>query len=304
MVNTAVLFITFSRPEYARQSFDAIKSAQPRKLYFYSNKGRSDKLNELDNNNTIRGYVNEIDWDCELKTFFRNEYVDVYASLRGAIDWIFENEKEAIILEEDCVATLAFFEYCDKLLPVYKNEPKVWMISGDNFTPQANPLGETYFLTRYMHIYGWATWAERWHNQDKLMLNYTDLSFKDVVKYYNSILKAIISRMYWGKVFKNFRVYNPWDHIFTYNMVRNKAYSLIPTKNLVYDIGVVGVHNVHNEKKLNAPDFDFLQNEYKIDWLIKPLKGPFDKYDNYHFKFHILFPLIKRKISLLIRLIS
>lgn len=41
--------------------------------------------------------------------FFREEYVDVYTSVRGAMDWVFDNEEQAIILEDDCVPSVAFF---------------------------------------------------------------------------------------------------------------------------------------------------------------------------------------------------
>ena len=40
MVNTPVLFETFVRVDYARQVWEAIKVAQPKTLYFYSNKAR------------------------------------------------------------------------------------------------------------------------------------------------------------------------------------------------------------------------------------------------------------------------
>lgn len=52
--------------------------------------------------------MKEVDWDCELHTFFREEYVDVYTSVRGAMDWVFDNEEQAIILEDDCVPSVAF----------------------------------------------------------------------------------------------------------------------------------------------------------------------------------------------------
>ena len=52
--------------------------------------------------------MKEVDWDCELHTFFREEYVDVYTSVRGAMDWVFENEEQAIVLEDDCVPSVAF----------------------------------------------------------------------------------------------------------------------------------------------------------------------------------------------------
>ena len=72
MVNTPILFETFVRDDYARQVFDIIKKAQPQKLYFYSNKGR-DKGDEIERNNKIRSWINEIDWECELHTFFQEK---------------------------------------------------------------------------------------------------------------------------------------------------------------------------------------------------------------------------------------
>ena len=46
MVETPVLFITFVRPDYARQTWEGIKAAKPKTLYFYSNKGREEKEGE------------------------------------------------------------------------------------------------------------------------------------------------------------------------------------------------------------------------------------------------------------------
>lgn len=79
--NTPILYITFARSEYARKTFDAIKLAKPKRLYFYSNKARINNIEEIRNNNEIRSYIDEIDWPCKLETFFRDEYVDIYTSL-------------------------------------------------------------------------------------------------------------------------------------------------------------------------------------------------------------------------------
>ena len=68
-MDTAVLFETFARPQYARQVFDQIKKAKPKKLYFYSNKARVDRPDEVRNNEEIRSWVKEVDWDCELTLF-------------------------------------------------------------------------------------------------------------------------------------------------------------------------------------------------------------------------------------------
>ena len=47
MVETPVLFITFARPDYARQTWDGIKAAKPQTLYFYSNKALKKKKEKL-----------------------------------------------------------------------------------------------------------------------------------------------------------------------------------------------------------------------------------------------------------------
>ena len=60
-MDTAVLFETFARPQYARQVFDQIKKAKPKKLYFYSNKARVDRPDEVRNNEEIRSWVKEVD---------------------------------------------------------------------------------------------------------------------------------------------------------------------------------------------------------------------------------------------------
>ena len=56
-MDTAVLFETFARPQYARQVFDQIKKAKPKKLYFYSNKARVDRPDEVRNNEEIRMWM-------------------------------------------------------------------------------------------------------------------------------------------------------------------------------------------------------------------------------------------------------
>ena len=89
MVNHPVLFETFVRVETARQVWEQIKKAQPSKLYFYSNKGRAEIPGEIERNNQIRSFIDEIDWECDLHTFFREECVDVYSSFMSSKKWIF-----------------------------------------------------------------------------------------------------------------------------------------------------------------------------------------------------------------------
>lgn len=285
MVNTPVLYITFARPEYASRSFAAIKNAQPKKLYFYSNKARDEKPDEIKRNLEVRSYVEQIDWDCEVKTWFRDEYVDIFTSINGAINWIFDNEEMAIVLEEDCVASLAFFDYCEKLLIRYKDEPRVRLISGDNFTPEFNPQGFDYFFTRISHIYGWASWQNRWKSLDWEMEEWPSIRKTKFKLFYPHFLERLYYSFMFSRIYKRDAEQKAWDFTTCYNMVKNDEVSVMPKHNLVFDIGEVGDnHAVSTKKEIkNAYNKSTYPTEHY------PLKlSSIDSYDYPHFKKHVL----------------
>lgn len=294
MVETPVLYITFARPEYASQSFAAIKKAQPKKLYFYSNKARDEKPDEVARNLEVRSYISQIDWDCEVMTWFRNEYVDIYTSLWGAIDWVFENEEKAIIIEEDVVASLTFYNYIDKLIDKLEDNSTVWMISGNNCTPEFNPKDCDYWGTKFIHIFGWATWASRWKSLDRTMKQWPVLRESSQYKiYWNNWLMATIQKIYYNKVYNHMDKYNPWDFIFSYNMVKNNAYCIVPTFNLVADVGIAGVHHNQQVKSVYQILEDMPMN-YDVSRIPSTIEC--EMYDARHFYHYILCGLIRRKI--------
>lgn len=280
-----VLFITFARPDYARQTFEGIKKAKPSILYFYSNKARIDKPDEINKNNAIRAFVDEVDWHCELKTFFREEYVDIYTSLWSAIDWVFENEEQAIILEEDCVPSLAFFDFCSQLLPKLKDDQRIWVLSGNNFIEGYNPNGYDYFYSYFPYLYGWASWRNRWQKVIRERLPY-----EEIVNY--RLFDHIYVKSVAVKQALNFTkkiVDTPaWDYRFTISMKCNGGFGVIPKINLVSNIGITGVHNsrysgfvhqrclpenpeyvVAKQPPFIFPDFNYTEHWYKTYYLKK-----------------------------------
>lgn len=265
MVNTPVLFITFARPEYARKSWDAIRAARPKNLYFYSNKGRKEKEGELEKNEEIRSYVNEIDWDCNLHTWFRDETVDVYKSLRGAISWLFENEEQGIVLEEDCVASLAFFDYCEQLLSKYREDQRIWIISGDNYINYA-PDNFDYLFSGHFQIYGWASWRDRWNKTNWNLQNVEQFPFSKEYKQYwgnNEILNYRKQRII--KKIDFLRKTKCWDEIFYISMEQQKALSVFPKCHLVTNIGITGSHHKKVQKKIWNIESKFFGVKYVLN---------------------------------------
>lgn len=296
MVQTPVLFETFARPDYARQAFDAIKKVKPKVLYFYSNKARADRPDEVKRNEEVRSLIKEIDWECDLHTFFREEYVDVFTSLWGSLDWFFNNVDEGIVLEEDCVASPAFFDYCEKLLVRYRDETSVRLISGDNFTPEFNPGEYDYFFSHMTHIYGWASWKNRWKNLDRTMAQWNSVKRYPLQQYYPHYLERAYYLFFLNRVYNiESNALRSWDNVTIYNMIKNGEVSIIPRYNLVVDIGALGANStVSNNHVIKSVEYE--ENTYPTSLYPSDLT-PIDDYDYPHFKKHKLMGLIRYEMK-------
>ena len=248
MVNHPVLFETFVRVETARQVWEQIKKAQPSKLYFYSNKGRAEIPGEIERNNQIRSFIDEIDWECDLHTFFREECVDVYTSLMSSKKWIFKNEDSAIILEDDCVPSKGFFQYCDHFLDIYKDNPKIFAISGDNYTTYKPKNDEDHIISRKGNIYGWATWKDRFESVD-FNIEPKDLTYKAFKKHFKGLYSHCLSQFLFYKTLQRFvHKTHCWDFAWGMSCIETNRYFVMPIKHLVKNAGIVGEHSSGNTK--------------------------------------------------------
>lgn len=260
MVETPVLFLTFARPEYARKSFDSIKKAKPKILYFYSNKGRQEKEGEVLRNNEIRSYIEEIDWDCELHTWFRDEYVDVYQSLLSAKQWAFKNEDRLIMLEEDCLASLAFFQFCDRFLDVYKKDKRINYITGNNYAIGYKEEGTDHYITRTIHHHGWATWKDRWQEINWDLLPEDIIESGALLEYYKDCrCRYLYFKRYYLSETNFIKHTKCWDYIKVINQISKCSYAVTPIYNLVQNIGLKGVHETIESS--NRLQFQVSNNE-------------------------------------------
>lgn len=296
MVNTPVLYITFARPEYASQSFAAIKKAQPQKLYFYSNKARENKPDEVRRNEEVRSFIKQIDWDCEVKTWLRDEYVDVFTSIKGAIDWVFDNEEETIVIEEDVVAGPAFFDYMDKMVVKYKDDERIWIISGNNGAPQYSPKGVNYFPTRIVDIYGWASWRRVWQKVDWQMDEWnTKDAHKKLRNYMGSYIMYLYNKVHYDNFYKQIKksTFKPWDYLFSFSMRMRQGYCITPYTNLAKDIGLLGENHLQGiASPLSFIDFESDRFEVNDDCRLE-----LSAFDWKYFS-RVRFPdLIKRRLK-------
>lgn len=286
-IKVPVLLIAFNRPESARMVFDAIRKAKPSHFYLAVDGARPDRVGEADLCKQCQDIAKLVDWDCEVHTLFRDRNVGCGLGPSGAISWAFETAEQLIILEDDCLPSQSFFSYCQELLDKYKNEKRVWIISGLSIHPDTSFFeGYDYLFSKYAHTWGWATWKDRWEQFDIRM---TDA--KTFVDYYGpeKILGSNYEAKRWRKkllsVYKNIEdeVKHSWDTQWDYARMKNNSCDIVPCKNLIMNIGSdngthISVGGTGGGRKVSEINHKLVHPPFVICNR---------EYDDFHYKNHI-----------------
>ena len=242
-LNTAVLFLVFNRLDTTKQVFEAIRQAKPPRLYVAADGARANKEGEADKAQAVRDYIMQnIDWKCEVKTLFQEENLGCKYAVSGAITWFFENEEQGIILEDDCLPSQSFFLFCEELLERYKDDMRVGQITGDNFQNGIKRGDGDYYFSVHNHIWGWATWRDRWKEYDVSLAGMEDVEFLW------QVFNDTDEKKYWEKIFykmKNNQI-DTWDYQWSFALWNVKMLTITPNINLVKNIGF-GVDATHTK---------------------------------------------------------
>lgn len=246
-LKTAVLFLVFNRLDTTKQVFEAIRKAKPPRLYIAADGARENKEGEAEKVKAVRDYVmTNIDWECETTTLFREQNLGCKMAVSGAIDWFFENEEMGIIIEDDCLPSQSFFWFCEELLERYRDDMRVGMISGDNFQKGIKRGEADYYFSIYSHIWGWASWANRWKNYDVDLHNVWDINFMDKLNL------GLFSKLFWRYILRKLKnnQINTWDYQWSLTLFRKDQLTIIPNLNLVQNIGF-GSGATHTKRSNN-----------------------------------------------------
>ncbi len=235
-LNTAVLFLVFNRPDTTSQVFETIRQAKPPRLYVASDGAREGQEGEREKVDAVRKIATNVDWPCEVKTLFRKENLGCkYAPIEG-ISWFFEHEDQGIILEDDCVPSQSFFRFCEESLNKYRNDLRVWHVSGTNAFPKSfAPFKSSYNFSYYGSIWGWATWRNRWEHFDSELVHPQG---SGLWRYALSIFeKEECPELRLAQFERIVNGLDAWDYQWFYTRAVNSGLSIVPSVNLVENIG-------------------------------------------------------------------
>ena len=304
--NVPIVLFLFKRKDTLKSIVSQIRKIKPKKIYLIADGPRNS--NEINEVLECRKEIEKlIDWECNIIKNYSDDNRGVYNNIANGAKWVFEREKMAIFLEDDNYPDDSFFQYCDEMLKIYKNNEKILWICGTNY------LGRTdyqydYYFTKCLLPCGWASWSDKF-------LKYYDgdlKGFKDKNKIYK-----------FKKSFKNRRLFKQemrlirneykricsnikpisWDYQMEFSVRSNDMYGISPKYNLIKNIGVdsCSIHGGNDISNIMTKRFCEVEtNSLKFPLVHNPNICVDEKYEKaisniilYPFKYRLKYAMLR-----------
>ncbi len=234
-----ILVIAFNRPDHLRTLLSRLRGIRPTDLYVAIDGPRDHVPGEIDRVRECRGLLETIDWECEPHTLIRETNLGCGTGVSTAITWFFEHVEQGVILEDDIIPTHSFFPFCETLLRRYRDDERVFAISGCNFVP---PEGLThpdapYRFSQVPHIWGWATWRRSWEQHHLDIAGWQ----KDLppAALWQRAGRSVSGAVYWASTFELLarKKVDTWDGQLVLASMMANQWTATSNVNLIENIG-------------------------------------------------------------------
>ena len=232
-----VLLLTFNRPDTTAAVVEALRLVAPEQVFVFSDGPREGVEGEAELVAETRRVIDEgLDWSPRVQQRYNDRNQGLFAGVTGALDWFFSRVPEGIILEDDCVPHPDFFAYCDDLLARYRDDERVWCVSGDNSVDLPISGGASYGFIRDPLIWGWATWARAWKQFDPELTGWSEVRGSATER---EMYPDRVERRARRKTLDHYldSGIDAWGFRWKYTLHRHGGLVAVPRVNLVSNIG-------------------------------------------------------------------
>ncbi|MEG4483655.1 putative capsular polysaccharide synthesis family protein [Microcoleus sp. D2_18a_B4] len=231
---TPIVLIIFKRPHTTKQVFEVIQTLQPSQLFVIADGPNPDHPGELEKCAATRAIIDRVDWKCEVYKTYSDINLGCKQRVSTGLDWLFSQVEEAIILEDDCIPEIGFFEFCQELLERYRHNERVFQITGEN-THGYRCSDSSYYFSAYSFYWGWATWKRAWKYFDGSLKQWLPVRESQWLQDY---LGDYPSAQYWAEIFDlTYNGFNSWGWAWTFTCFVNQGLCAVPNQNLISNVG-------------------------------------------------------------------
>jgi hypothetical protein len=183
-------------------------------------------------------------------------------SIIGGVHEIINRYDKVIVLEDDLVSSRNFLLYMNKALDYYKNNPKIFSVTGFSIPIRGLDENSVYFTQR-ANSCGWGTWKDRWNEIDWEVKDYAALMNDRVARRafnkMGSDMTSLLTKQKMGKI-------NSWAIRWCYHQFKHDLYSVHPVVSKIKNIGYAK-GATHTKEKFNRFETKLdLSNSTEIDF--------------------------------------
>lgn len=265
-----VALFVYARPEHTRRVLEGLRANGVPLLHVFADAARTeDKRAAVEE---VRAMVRAIDW-AEVRLVERGENLGLARSIIEGTTAVLREYESAIVLEDDCVPRSDFYAFFRRALAFYRDNPRVWCISGYTAPCIKVPIDYPWSALsspRYSS-WGWATWRDRWqHYSNDLNALKDSLRHQgiDLTQAGNDIAEYLADpRVLSGEA-------DIWTLGWLLVQYLNHGRAILPVESVVENIGLddSGVHCTPEMDSKYTPRFDPARG----DWFAHPLPPAID----------------------------
>ncbi|MDR0939316.1 MAG: hemolysin activation protein [Mediterranea sp.] len=237
LVDVPVLILFFNRPEPLARVFEQVRKARPSKLFLYQDGPRSER--DMPAIEACRQVVKDIDWECDVRRLYRERNYGCDPSNYLSQKWAFSIVDRCVVFEDDSIPSISFFTFCKEMLDRYEHDTRVSMIAGFNTEEITPDVPDDYFFASTFSIWGWASWrrvVDQWDERYTFLDDDANMRQLEALirerKLRSDFIPMCRAHRASGKAF--------YETIFHASMLLNSGLAIVPTRNMVNNLGPIG----------------------------------------------------------------
>ncbi|HAL64813.1 MAG TPA: sugar transferase [Bacteroidales bacterium] len=267
-----VLFV-YNRPEHTQETIEALKRnelAAFSDLYIISDGAKSNADEKAVE--SVRKLIGNISGFNKIELIKRENNFGLAKNTIIGVSQVLDYSDRVIVLEDDDFSSPQFLNYMNFMLSYYKNEDKIFSISGFSLPNNLLSIPKDYlfdiFFSSRASSWGWATWRSKWEQVDWNISDYANFIRDKQMKRRFELGGSDLTQMLinWKKGLNN-----SWSIRWCYAHFKNNAYCVHPVKSYIQNIGHdgsgthCGASNKFNQTDLNTIKIPMMPRTIDID---------------------------------------
>lgn len=255
ITDIAVAIVFFNRPKSLSETFAAVATARPSRLYLIQDGARDNRPSDNEKVQQCREIVSHVDWDCKVTEIFSPKNLGCGMRMFSGLSEAFDKEDFLVVIEDDIVIGKDFLPFCKEMSERYHDDERIGRVCGMNHIGEYKECPNSYFFSsRGGSCWGWATWKRVWKDiewdfkcaDDKYIMDIYPLTAQPHARgeSFKKMVETRVASMKQGKKQSSWSV----QFIFTACFLQNRL-TIVPQKNLISNIGL-GEENVHSTSSI------------------------------------------------------